>query len=96
MGIKKDLDFKLAAIKKNHKKWVIYDCSICSYPCGYIFDDHFERVRYDSGCYCTNNRRLIERDWSSVSRHYNMQTSEEVIKKMNAFWGFMDEIRKDQ
>lgn len=43
---------------KTGKKFLIHNCSLCGYPCGYIFKKFIEKpdklLVYDSGCYCTN------------------------------------------
>lgn len=85
--MKEAKEFKEQATKNNIKEWRIHDCSICGYPCGYIFEE--DRVLYDSGCDCSYGGESL-RDWDDVAEHYNMQTNEDVIKKMNLFWGFKE------
>jgi len=87
-------EFKQAAIKHNIDFWKIHNCSMCDYPCGYIFSDDHERVGYDAGCDCTGRYIIQPRDWGDLSKSYNMQKSEPVIKKMNEFWGFDDRNSK--
>lgn len=79
-------DFKKQAVKLNITKWPMHDCSICGYPCGYLFRG--DEVFYDSGCDCVNYTNIQPRNWEDVAEHYNMQSHPDVIKKMDEFWGF--------
>lgn len=82
-------DFKTAVAKKNIQFWPIHNCSICEYPCGYVFKD--DQVFYDNGCYCTYGQNLNPQDWGDVARQYNMQTNLLHIEEMNKFFGFENE-----
>ncbi len=78
-------DFKRQVKAKNITRWLIHDCSMCGYHCGYYFDG--DKVEYDNGCGCSMQPRS-PRTWDSVAEHYNMQTNKKGIKKMDEFWGF--------
>lgn len=68
--------------------WGLHNCSICDYPCGFLFNDNME-VYYDKGCNCTiGGPNIFPRTWEDVAQHYNMQTAPIVINKMNEYWGF--------
>ena len=79
-------DFKKAAKERNISFWLIHNCSLCGYPCGYHFRDN--EVYYDSGCDCTDSSTWSDRTWDDVADHYNMQKNEKYIKEMDQFWGF--------
>lgn len=79
-------DFERQIKAKNITHWPIHNCGFCGYRCGYVFEG--SRVGYDSGCDCVTYSSITERSLDDVVSHYNLQTSEEVIKKMNEFWGF--------
>lgn len=82
-------EFKQQAKERNITKWHIRECSICGYPLAYFFSPDFEEVAFDSGCDCTSGGPNYQRrSWESVAEIYNMQTQPDVIKKMDAFWGF--------
>ncbi len=86
--IKNRLDFQIAAFNKRPGKWNIHNCSICNYPCGYVFCPDHERVAYDSGCDCVREININECSWEKLAEHYNMQKNTDYIKEMNEFWGF--------
>lgn len=88
MTKKTALDFKEAAKRIKAAKWFVRLCSICRYPCGYVFSADYEHVGYDSGCYCVKYENIQPRDWEYLAEYYNMQCNENVIKKMDEFWGF--------
>lgn len=67
-------------------KWPIHSCSICNYPCAYVFKAGL--VGYDSGCNCGKGQNITLREWEDVASHYNMQTNEEYIAVMDNFWKF--------
>lgn len=87
-------EFKQAATEKNIQKWVIHHCSMCSYPCGYIFRG--DQVFYDSGCDCvTYGPALRPADYKDVAEQYNNshkwwteKNNAEELKKLEEFWGF--------
>ena len=90
MNKKTRIDFQIAAFNKRPPKWVIHECSLCHYPCAYVFDGNHERVAYDSGCDCTRQTNINECSWDRLAEYYNMQTNQDYIKKMNEFWGFSE------
>jgi hypothetical protein len=81
------IEFEKQAIDKGITKWLIHDCSMCGYPCGYYFEQNGE-VYYDNGCDCT--RRYVYRkvSWEDVANHYNIQDHPDCIKRYDNFWGF--------
>lgn len=78
--------------RKKVKKWVIHTCTVCKYPCGFLFSDDLDTVRYDAGCYCTmekdSDAAIRQSDWYEVSDFYMSQKTEKVVTKMNKFWEF--------
>lgn len=48
-----------SAIKKNNY-FHIRNCSICGYPCGFLYDG--EQLCYDSGCDCTGRYVITPRN----------------------------------
>ncbi len=51
----------LDALRTKHadgSKMVLHKCSMCQYPCGYIWNG--DRIFYDSGCYCTTSNSTRE------------------------------------
>ena len=82
------IHFQVAAFNLRPHKWVIHRCSMCNYPCGYVFSPNHEWVAYDSGCDCTGRENINECSWDKLAEIYNMQSNENVIKEMNNFWGF--------
>lgn len=79
-------EFKIQAAKIGITRWPIHNCSICGYPCGYLFHD--DQVFYDSGCDCVNYADIQPKTWEDVAQQYNMQTNEKYIAEMDSFWGF--------
>lgn len=86
-------DFKKQVKEKVITKWLMHDCSICGYHCGYYFKG--DEVKYDIGCNCGSRQPLDPRTWENVAEHYNMQTDKDVIKEMDKFWEFRKEIKKE-
>lgn len=43
---------KALAVLKSGKKLKVHDCSLCNYPCGFIWFG--DQLCYDSGCLCVN------------------------------------------
>ncbi len=82
-------DFKEAIISKEISNWIIHNCSMCNYPCGFVFNicDGDVSVGYDSGCDCIS-RPLQYRDLESVKNQFDIQTNQNVIKKYRKFFGF--------
>jgi hypothetical protein len=87
-GVRDSEQFKQAAIKNGITKWESHGCSICGYIVGHIFSPDYEQVAFDHGCDCTGRYSHSMRTWQDVADSYNMQKNEEVIKKMDEFWGF--------
>lgn len=79
-------DFKKAAELKKITFWLVHNCSICEYPCGYIIRNN--DVLYDSGCYCVNYINEQPTSWEDLAGFYNMQKYPDYIEEMNKFWGF--------
>lgn len=49
----------VAAIIKEHwknKKFIVHTCSLCDYPCGFIWVEG--ELFYDSGCHCLKYKVL--------------------------------------
>lgn len=84
-------DFKQAAIITNPIKFHCHRCSMCGYPCGYVFSPDYEHVGYDAGCDCTKRYIVNPSSYEDIANHYNMQKNVEHIKKMDEFWGFQNE-----
>ncbi len=82
------IEFANAAVKNNIEEWIIHNCSMCGYGCRYLIDLPSLDVRYDTGCHCTNRINIHVSSWGSIATHYNMQSNENVIAKMNEFWVF--------
>jgi hypothetical protein len=82
-------EFQQAAIERGLTRWTIHECSICGYPCAYIFNWADTEVAYDSSCYCTRYHNPPRPGtWQDVADHYNMQSSPAIITKYDEFWGF--------
>jgi hypothetical protein len=81
-------DFKNAAKANNITKIDSHDCSMCGYMVGYIISPDYEHVSFDHGCDCTGRYVISERSWDDLAHRYNIQTDDNVIKRMNEFWGF--------
>ena len=84
--MRSELEFQKIVTERDLKVWQIHDCSMCRYPCGFIFEDG--DVGYDSGCDCTGGSPIQYREWSDVADHYNRQSNPDVTKNMDDFWGF--------
>lgn len=70
-----------AAVKdKGYHRVHVHNCSMCDYPCGYIFDGG--DVRYDSGCDCTGRYQVHRRSYEDVADWVNMQSSPEWREKI--------------
>ena len=83
---KRPEDFKKAAQELKISRWTIHNCSMCGYPCGYIFRG--DSVSYDCGCDCVAYTNIIQSSWEEVADFYNYTFILKVIEKMNKFWGF--------
>jgi hypothetical protein len=80
-------EFRVAAAQRGITSWPIHNCSICGYPCGYRFDRR-GGVWYDGGCHCVGESRVQDSSWNAVAEHYNRQTSPDVVRRYDEFWGF--------
>lgn len=82
-------DFRAAAEAHRITKWQIHACSLCGYPCSFLFRG--DEVFYDAGCDCvTMSPEPYPRSWNSVAEHYNLQSHPETIAKYDAFWHFTE------
>lgn len=80
-------EFERAVAKLGLLRFNIHDCSICGYPCGFVFNHG--RIGYDSGCDCGSYDPGIRvREWQDLADHYNRQTNEQYITEMDNFFGF--------
>ena len=64
-------ELKKAVKEKGIKRWIIHECSMCGYPCGYYFAG--DKVKYDAGCNCVDYQDISERTWEEVVNQYNRQ-----------------------
>lgn len=87
---RKPEDFKIRIEKSSIKRWTIHNCSLCGYPCGFLFRG--DKVFFDCGCYCVTTHEVRKSNLSEVCGHYNIQDSTEYIQKMDEFWGFNESI----
>jgi len=81
-------EFKAKAKEKGITKWIIHNCSMCDYPCGYHISEDAQQVAYDSGCNCGRYSDWQQRNWDDLAGHYNIQDHPDCIKKYDEFWGF--------
>ena len=81
-------EFQKSVQENELTHWPIHDCSLCHYPCGYIFNKD-GNVFYDSGCDCVAYTNLQPRSWEDVAEHYNQQSNADYIKEMDTFWKFI-------
>jgi hypothetical protein len=81
-------EFKDAAKIIKPSKFHIHRCSMCKYPCGYVFSPDYECVGYDIGCDCTKRYIINPSSYDDIERYYNMQNNDGHIKEMDDFWGF--------
>lgn len=82
------IDFQVVAFNLHPPAWPVRNCSLCNYELSYVFDQTWEHVGFDSGCYCSNTKNINQCSWDRLAEFYNMQTDKEVIEEMNKFWGF--------
>lgn len=93
MNKKTGLDFKNAAKRIKPGKFFVRACSMCNYPCGFVFSPDHEEVGFDSGCDCTGTETIRIRTWDDIANIYNdfFIGSEDKVKA-DEFWGFNKEI----
>lgn len=62
----------------------VHNCSMCGYPCGYLFgaDDDLPPVVYDSGCDCTRGYSYCPSSYEDVAALLRMQSSDEIREKL--------------
>lgn len=81
-------DFKEAAKTVMPHKFHVHRCSMCKYPCGYVFSPDYEYVGFDMGCDCAPEYTVNPSSYDDIARYYNIQKNYGHIKEMNDFWGF--------
>ena len=93
--IKTAEELKQQAIKIKLHRWTVNICSMCGYPCGYIFRDNWEKVDYDSGCDCVNYSDVQQRSWENLADNYNLnqpennpKISKESFDELYKIWKF--------
>lgn len=94
--IKTAEELKQQAKKIGLKFWLIHNCSICGYPCGY--DISGNEVFYDSGCDCVAYDNVVKKDWEDLAKTYNMNQpennpniSKEYLDELNNIWKFSND-----
>lgn len=87
-------EFEEQSKKKSITEWMVYRCSICKGPCGFVFESG--KVYYDSNCSCSGMSYIQPRDWGDVAKYYNTQTAENIIADMDLFWGFETDTAQAQ
>lgn len=86
-GMKTAKQFREQAIKLNLHYWENHTCPICGESVGYYFFTYPNyEVVFDSGCGCSFGTNPRPSSWEDVAELYNMQTSLDVINKMDEFW----------
>lgn len=58
---------------KGINKWTVHNCSMCGYPCGYVFRG--EDVFYDPGCDCVFGEEK-QRSWENLAEEFNRNQPE--------------------
>ena len=78
---------KEKVLEKGIKKWHIKDCSLCDYPCGFLFTIANGKVfvNYDAGCWCCPEVPRIS-SFGDVLEHIELQSDEQVIERYQKFW----------
>jgi hypothetical protein len=84
-------DFKKVAKEKNLARFHVHRCSMCKYPCDYVFSPDHEHVGFDIGCDCTRRYIVNPSSYEDIAHYYNMQKNPGHIKELNDFWGFPNE-----
>lgn len=86
-------ELKTQAEKIGLRRWIIHNCSMCGYPCGYIINGG--DVKYDCGCDCVGYTDIQQRNWDDLAENYNRnqpeknsQISQEYLTKLNEIWKF--------
>lgn len=86
-------ELKQAIKDKGITRWIIHECSMCGYPCGYYFCGDI--VKYDSGCDCVGYINISERTWEEVVNQYNMQIDWAENKKNEHAEKTIEAIKQD-
>lgn len=88
-------DIKKQIIELKLKEWIIHNCSLCNYPCGYKFSISRDEVSvyYDCGCNCSSSGWRKE-SLAKILDHINMQTNKEVLIKYSTFWNLESDVVK--
>ncbi len=95
--INKETLQKIAKTRKI-KKWFRRECSICSYPLGYVFSPDYSYVGFDIGCNCTSYGYIInESSWEDLTHDFNacehpedINNRPEDIKNRDDCWGILE------
>jgi hypothetical protein len=67
-------EVKAAIVGSNVKRWKLHNCSMCGYPCSYLFAA--EDVGYDAGCDCVSYHNIRPSSYGEVADTLNMQKPE--------------------
>ena len=82
---------KEIAYKRRITSWTADHCAVCDYPIKYIFQGSYPEVLVDLGCTCTIEVAKLNRyehaSWEELAAFINMQTDEDMVKRINKFWG---------
>jgi hypothetical protein len=86
-------EFRTAATERGIRSWLNHECSLCGYPCSYLFfSDPEHDVVYDAGCNCGAGNEIRPSSWGAVAQQYNMQSHPDTIASYAAFWGFVPAV----
>jgi len=55
-------------MKKDKEKYIVHNCSMCNYPCGFIYINDI--LYYDSGCHCIKKRYIDKRNESEFMSYF--------------------------
>jgi|AntDeeMinimDraft_5_1070356.scaffolds.fasta_scaffold03970_6 hypothetical protein len=77
--------FKNQAELKGITFWESHKCGLCGAPVGTEIKNG--EASYNSSCGCGQSPNHSH-GWDNVADRYNMQSNEDVITKMDEFWGF--------
>lgn len=87
--MKTTLDFKQVVEERKLTHYDVNDCSICGVYYGYKFNRG--DVYFNSSCGCASSYPRIS-SYQEIADDYNRQSHPQIIEKMNAFWGFKNEL----
>lgn len=82
-------------------RWEMHNCSICGYPCAFLFRGG--KVFFDGSCWCsTESSPPSPRSWADVAEHYNRNQPEqnpritaEWVASVDALWGWNATVAAD-